>query len=728
MRIVAGMLAFLTACVLAACATEENKVAEAPAHLGPNLIQSGPAPAFDTEAHLWLEDVEGEKALAWVRAQNDRSLAVLQGDPRYQGYYDAALKIATSSERIPYGSIRNGYVYNFWQDETHERGVWRRTTLEGYGKADIPWDTLLDIDALSAAENANWVYKGVYCLPPENTMCLVALSNGGKDAVIRREFDLTTRSFVAGGFSLPEAKSDTVWMDRDTLLVATDWGPEGDAGTLTDSGYPFVVKSLKRGQPLSAAVELYRGTSTDVAASPFTLEDEAGQRWFGAVRALTFFTSSYVIFRGEASPLELPLPAKVSIQGVYADELLLKLDQDWKPESGGEFRTGDLVGFAWSDFLDSGKLPPVELILRPTAKQAVEGASILKGGVLVSLLDNVASKVVKYVKQDDVWLSSEVPLPPKGTAGVAFSDEQETMAFLTYEGFLDPDALYEYDIATDKLDLIKSLPAWFNADPYTVDQFEALSDDGTKVPYFVVRRKDVKLDGSNPALLYAYGGFQVSYPPYYSGTTGKLWLEQGGVYVLANIRGGGEFGPAWHEAGLKTKRQVVYDDFIAVAEDLIARKITSPKRLGAMGGSNGGLLMGVMFTQRPDLFNAIACQVPLLDMLRYHMLLAGASWMDEYGDPDVAEERAWLEKLSPYHNVRPGLVYPEIYFETSTKDDRVHPGHARKMAKRLEDLGLPFLYYENIDGGHSAAANQREAARRAALEYVYMARKLIDGK
>ncbi len=718
--------AVAVACALTGCATEEKTLTDAPASLGPNLIQSGPAPAFDTEAHLWLEEVEGEQALAWVRGQNDRTLAVLQGDARYQTFYDAALKIATSSERIPYGSVRNGYVYNFWQDEAHERGIWRRTTLAGYGQADIPWETLLDMDALSAAEGANWVYKGVDCLPPANTMCIVSLSDGGKDAVTRREFDLTTKTFVKDGFSLPEAKSDTIWMDADTLLVATDWN--GDGGMLTESGYPFVVKTLKRGQALADAVEVYRGTKTDVAASPFAMEDETGKRWFGAVRAPTFFTSSYVIFRPGQTPLDLPLPAKVSVQGIYADELLLKLDQDWAPASGGEFRTGDLVGFAWSDFLETGKLPPVELILRPTAKQAVEGASIAKGGLLVSLLDNVASKVVKYVKQDDVWIASDVPLPPNGSAGIAFADEQETMAFLTYEGFLDPDALYEYDIVTGKLDLIKSLPAWFNADPYTVDQFEAVSQDGTRVPYFVVRRKDVKLDGNSPTLLYAYGGFQVSYPPFYSGTTGKLWLEQGGVYVLANIRGGGEFGPAWHEAGLKTKRQVVYDDFIGVAEDLIARKLTSQKKLGIMGGSNGGLLMGVMFTQRPDLFNAIVCQVPLLDMLRYHKLLAGASWMDEYGDPDVPEERAWLEKLSPYHNVRPGVSYPEIYFETSTKDDRVHPGHARKMAKRLDEMGLKFFYYENIDGGHSAAANQREAARRAALEYSYLARKLIDDK
>ncbi len=431
---------------------------------------------------------------------------------------------------------------------------------------------------------------------------------------------------------------------------------------------------------------------------------------------------------GGGAPVQLPIPKKASPQGVFADTLLVTLEEDWSPENGGVFKSGDLVGFSWSAFLKDGKLPKVDLVFRPTPKQALQGVGITKNNVLVNISDNVVVKVMAYTLQGGNWASTEVPLPPNGSAGVIFSDNEETTAFLGYEGYLSPDSLYSYDSATGAVAALRQLPAWFDASPYQVDQHEATSKDGTKVPYFVVHRQDLKLDGSNPTLVYGYGGFQVSQTPGYSGTVGKLWLEQGGVYVMANIRGGGEFGPAWHQAGLKTKRQVVYDDFIAVAEDLIAKKITSKPKLGAMGGSNGGLLMGVMYTQRPDLFHAIVCQVPLLDMLRYNLLLAGASWMDEYGDPDVPEERAFLEKLSPYHNVDPAKTYPEIYFETSTKDDRVHPGHARKMAKLLEELGKPFLYYENIDGGHSAAANQREAARRSALEFTYLARKLIDGK
>jgi prolyl oligopeptidase len=716
MRIATGLV---LATVLAGCGVKETtKVSET---------------AFDPATHLWLEEVEGEKALAWVHGQNERTLGVLQADPRYQGYYDAALKIATSKERIPMGSIRNGHVYNFWQDEAHERGLWRRTKLSDYAKKDPAWETLLDVDALAKAEGANWVYKGVKCLPPENERCLLQLSDGGKDAVRVREYSIAPgkafKTFVSGGFDIPEAKSDMVWQDIDTLLLATDWGKEGEASTLTDSGYPFVVKRLKRGQALTDAVEVFRGKASDVAASPWAIEDESGKRWFGAVDAETFFTFSYYVFPDAGGdPVKIPLPAKSSPQGIFQDTFLVTLEEDWAPSVDDQFKSGDLVGFKWSAFLADGKMPKVELVFRPTSKQAVQGVGVSKNAVLLNISDNVALKVLRYEKSATGWTSSEIPLPANGAAGVVFADETEATAFLAYEGYLDPNTLYQYESKSGDLKEIKALPAWFDAAPYVVEQFEATSRDGTKVPYYIVRAGTTILNGENPTLLYAYGGFQVSQTPHYSGTIGKLWLEQGGVYAIANIRGGGEFGPAWHQAGLKTKRQVVFDDFISVAEDLNARKIANPKKLGIMGGSNGGLLMGVMFVQRPDLFNAIVCQVPLLDMLRYNLLLAGASWMDEYGDPDVPDERAWLEKMSPYNNVKADVTYPEIYFETSTKDDRVHPGHARKMAKRLEDLGKPFFYYENTDGGHSAAANQRETARRSALEFTYLARKLIDGK
>jgi prolyl oligopeptidase len=696
---------------------------------------------FDPTAHAYLEDIEGEEALAWVMRQNVRSLALLQDDPRYHGFRDAAYAIVTSDARIPYGAIRGGYVYNFWTDAANPLGVWRRMRLADY-IADAPreksgWELILDVDALAKADGRKWVFKGVDCLPSDRNICLVRLSEGGKDASIEREFDIATKSFVRGGFELPEAKSNIVWGDKDTLLIATDWGK----ASLTSSGYPFIVKALKRGQALADAVEIFRGQPDDVLAAPFSIEDAAGRRWTGAMRAETFFESSSVIFPDTlaegagGAPLPVPLPGRASIRGVYQDLALVTLDQAWTPANGVEgqeaFQTGDLVSFSWSEFLSGGKLPRVELVLRPTPRQAIQAVNLSKTAVLITLSDNVVPKVFVWRRNVKGWTSQQITLPDNGSVSVVFADVRGDQVFLTYESFISPDALYLCDVESGAMTTVMQLPAWFDASAMLVEQHAAASSDGVQAPYFVVRRRDMKFDGSNPTLLYAYGGFQVSLPPAYSGAIGKLWLEQGGVYVMANIRGGGEFGPAWHEAGLKTKRQIVYDDFTAVARDLIARSITTPAKLGAMGGSNGGLLMGVMFTQQPELFRAIVCQVPLLDMIGFTHLGAGASWIGEYGDPDDTahpEERAFLQKLSPYHNVMAGAAYPEIFLETSTKDDRVHPAHARKMARRLEDLGKPFLYFENVDGGHAAASTPEEAARRQALEFVYLSQKLIDAR
>ncbi|MDP3496033.1 MAG: S9 family peptidase, partial [Hyphomonadaceae bacterium] len=528
-RIFAGFAALM----LAACSPQEEVKVTTNA-LDPN-----------SDAHLYLEEVEGAEALAWVRGQNERTLKVLEGDARYAGYYEAALKIATSSDRIPYGSIRRGHVYNFWQDEAHERGIWRRTTPGEYAKAQPVWETLLDLDALSKAEGANWVYKGVSCLPPEQTECLLSLSDGGKDAVRVREYSIAggaeKAGFVAGGFDIPEAKSSITWANKDTLLIATDWG--GDTPSLTESGYPFVTKRLKRGQKLSEAVEVHRGEVTDVAASAFALEDEHGKRWFGAARAETFYTSSYVLFpESGGEPVRIPLPEKGSPQGIFADTLIATIEEDWAPEGQGPFKAGDLIGYSWSEFVATGKLPKVELVFRPTPKQALQGVGITKNELLVNISDNVVVKVMAYRKGASGWTSKEVPLPPNGSAGVIFADVEEATAFLGFDGYLSPDSLFTYDSASGALSQIKALPAWFDASSMVVDQFEATSKDGTKVPYFVVRKADIKYDGSNPTLVYGYGGFQVSQTPGYSGTVGKLWLEQGGVYVMANIRGGGEFG------------------------------------------------------------------------------------------------------------------------------------------------------------------------------------------
>ena len=660
-----------------------------------------------------------------MTAQNTRTLAELEADPRYAGYEAAALEVLNSSERIAYGAVRGGAVYNFWQDSVNVRGLWRRTPLASYATEAPVWETIIDFDKLAADEGKNWVYKGADCFRPKaggSYSCLVSLSDGGKDAVINREFDLEGKTFVDGGFVTPEAKQGLAWAGRDTLLVATNWGE----GTLTESGYPFIVKRWARGTPLEAAPELVRGKETDVGVWPMTMELEDGRILEGAVQAETFFTSSYFWFPdGESAPVQWPIPPMVSINGVYKGQFLFSLQQDWAPEGQAAFKAGDLVAFELEQFLTTRQLPPVSLVFRPGETQAVDGVAVARGAALLAISDNVIGKVLRLEPSAGGWTTVPVELPGTGQVGIAFADRNETTVFLSYQDFLTPDSLLNYDIATGAVTTLKSLPAKFDAAGLKVEQFFATSKDGTKVPYFIVHREDIRLDGKAPTLLYGYGGFQVSMTPGYSPVTGSNWLEQGGAYVLANIRGGGEFGPNWHQAGLKLNRQRIYDDFIAVGEDLIAKKITSPEHLGIQGGSNGGLLMGVMLNQRPDLWNAVIVQVPLLDMLRYHLLLAGASWVGEYGSPDVPEERAFLETVSPYQNFDASKPYPAPFFVTSTKDDRVHPGHARKMAKRFEEAGLPFYYFENMDGGHAAAADQTARAKRSALEFTYLARQLF---
>jgi prolyl oligopeptidase len=677
------------------------------------------------DANLWLEEVEGEKALAWVRAQNERSLADLQAKPWYAGYEADALAVLTSDARIPYGNVQDGLVYNFWQDDVNVRGLWRRTTLASYATKAPKWETILDVDKLAEAEGKNWVYKGADCFKPKSAKaerCLISLSDGGKDAVINREFDLATKTFVADGFITPEAKQGTAWAGKDTLLIATDWGGE----TVTESGYPFVVKRWTRGTPLANATEVIRGETGHVGVWPTTTELEDGRILQGAVKSETFFTQSYWWFpEGEAAPVQWPLPPKATPSGIYKGSFLFTLEQDWTPPGQTmALKAGDLAAFDVNAFLATRKLPTVSLVFRPTAAQAVTGVGIAKGAALLSISDNVVGKLMRLEPGASGWTTTPVTLPGTGQSGIAFADPNETAVFLNYEDFLTPDSLLSYDLNSGVAATLKSLPVEFETKDLTVAQHFATSRDGTKVPYFLVHRADIGLDSKTPTLLYGYGGFQVSMTPGYSPVTGRLWLDEGGAYALANIRGGGEFGPNWHQAGLKQNRQRIYDDFIAVGEDLIARKVTSQPHLGIMGGSNGGLLMGVMLNQRPDLWNAVVVQVPLLDMLRYHTLLAGASWVDEYGSADVPEERAFLETISPYQNFDATKPYPTPFFVTSTKDDRVHPGHARKMAMKFEQAGLPFLYYENIDGGHSAAANQAERAKRSALEYTYLRDRL----
>jgi prolyl oligopeptidase len=684
---------------------------------------SAPAPkaavtaSVPEDPFVWLEAARDPKALDWVKAENDRSLGVLQADPRFAGFEAAALKIVTASDRIPAPQFSAGRLTNFWQDAEHVQGLWRRTTLDSYRTADPRWETLIDFDALSRAEGKTWVFKGADCLPPDERLCLVSLSEGGLDAVEIREFDSETKQFVPGGFHASQSKQNFTWLDRDTVLIARDWGP----GTMTDSSYPFVVKVWKRGQPIDQAQEIYRGVKTDVSVSPVVLRDPDGAVQAVLLsRGVSFFeTETYLWADGKA--VKLPLPLKATIHALVKRKLVFTLEQDW-PEQG--FKTGDLLAYD----LDALKREPAAvkpvLVLRPGPRESLEGITSTRNRLVVSLYENVKGAAISI--DPDTWARNRLELPQNASVDVVSASDLDDQVFFSVTGYLDPTSLWLADAAAGKVEKVKSTPARFDATGLVVDQHEAKSTDGTMIPYFVVHRAGLKLDGSNPTLLYAYGGFQVSMTPAYSGSVGKLWLERGGAYVVANIRGGGEFGPAWHNAGLKQNRQKVFDDFAAVARDLIARKITSPRRLGIEGGSNGGLLMGVEMTQHPELFHAVVIQVPLFDMLAFTHIGAGASWVGEYGDPAIPAERDFILKYSPYQALKAGQPYPEPFFETSTADDRVEPAHARKAAARMKALGYPYFYYENTEGGHAAAANLKETAKRVALEYTYLTRKLMD--
>ena len=678
-------------------------------------------PAGD-DPFLWLEEIEGERALTWARAENDKTLGVLQADPRYARFNAQALEILQAKDRIPFVSIMPDGLYNFWQDEKNVRGLWRRTTLASY-RTDTPsWETVLDIDALASAEGANWVFQGANCLPPENRRCLIVLSNGGKDANIVREFDTRTKSFVTGGFSLPEGKQSVSWLDADTLLVARDWG----GGTLTKSGYAFVAKELKRGQKIEQAREVYRGTADDVQAGAFALRDNKGvvHAVLGQ-RGLNFFDREISLLTTKG-PVKLNLPKKAGPAGIIDGRLLVSTREDWSPRPGLMFKSGSLVSYDLAEWKrDPNKAMP-SLVFEPTARQTLGGVSMTKNKLIVTILDNVRGKAFSYDYAGKAWRKTQIALPDNATIGLAAAADESDEALFSVTNYLEPTALHYYDGASGALQVLKMTPARFNAAGHVVDQFEAVSKDGTKIPYFMVRPKTAKMDGSTPTLLYGYGGFQSPMVPSYSGTMGRLWLEQGNAYVVANLRGGGEFGPAWHQAAQGANKQRTWDDYIAVAEDLIRRKLTSPRRLGVVGGSQGGLLVGTAITQRPDLFNAAIIQVPLFDMIRYPKLGAGASWIGEYGDPDKADERAWILGYSPYQKLVAGKTYPTPFILTSTKDDRVHPGHGRKAAAKIAALGQPYYYYENIDGGHSAAANLAESARRVALEYTYASKRLVD--
>jgi prolyl oligopeptidase len=634
-----------------------------------------------------------------VAAQNKVALSTLKADPRYDANYKSVLSVLDAADRIPYASLDHGFAYNFWQDEKNPKGVWRRTTIADYRNRNPHWEVLLDLDALARAEKENWVFKGAEVSPGQGR-ALVRLSRGGGDAVVVREFDLKTRRWAADGFSMAEAKLDVTWLDDDTVLFAT--AKDG----ATRSGYGRIVRQWKRGVAPAKAVTLYEGKVEDVGTSPAVFHTRQGTVAL-AIRSVSFFETEYHRLDG-ARAVKLPLPLSANLQAVFDGAYIAILREDF-----GGFKRGALVAFRDGS--------PNQLILDPGPRASIESVAAGRDKLYATVTKNVIGAVHVFTTNGKGWSEKVLSLPANGAAEIVAANDYGSEAMFGFENYLTPATLY-FDDGHDAPKAIKALPARFDASGMVTEQFEATSKDGTRVPYFVTRPK--VLHGPAPTILYGYGGFEVSLTPGYSANAGRLWVGKGGLYVVANIRGGGEFGPAWHDAALKLNRQRAFDDFAAVAGDLIARKLTTPRQLGIMGGSNGGLLVSTVMVQHPELLGAVVCQVPLIDMIAYSHIGAGASWVGEYGDPANPKERAAILAYSPYQNVKKGVHYPPVFFVTATSDDRVTPVHARKMAAKMEAQGHPVLFYENTDGGHAAAADHRQAAEMWALSYVYLAQKL----
>lgn len=687
---------------------------------GLTLAVAAVARAQTADPFLWLEDVNGARAQAWVEDENAKTLAVLAKDPRFAAFEDQATQIASASDRIPVPEIIDGTVYNFWQDAEHVRGIWRSTSIDDYAKAEPHWTTVLDLDALAKAEGKNWIWQRADCDSPSRKRCLIWLSDGGEDASTVREFDLPTHAFAGDGFVLPHGKQSVVWMTDDALLVSREWS----AGELTSAGYPFDVRMLKRGQPLDAATAVFRGSATDDEVAVEEMHDASAHRIFVLDRRVSFFDSEKSLLLPDG-PHKLDMPLQSDFQTMVGGHVLVRLDKPWTA-NGSVFPEGSLVSLDYAELVaDPAALKPT-IVFAPSKRETLENVAATHDRLIVTALENVNGRAFSYEPAaDGTWSRTPIALPDNSAISIVDTDPSTPSAFLSVTGFLTPTTIYYGDASAGAFAVVKSSGAKFDASRDVVEQREATSKDGTRVPYFFVHRRDMPIDGTTPTILTAYGGFGVSSTPSYNGTLGKLWLEAGGSFVLANIRGGGEFGPAWHDAGLKTHRQRIYDDFAAVGKDLVDKKFTSPRHLGIEGGSNGGLLMGVEFEQHPELWNAVFIAVPLLDMLRFEKIAAGASWVGEYGTVANPDERAFLASISPYNNIDPKAKYPTPFLFTTTKDDRVGPQHARKFAAKLSSSKIPYYFYEVTEGGHASGANIKERSFTAALTYTYFAKQLF---
>ena len=669
------------------------------------------------DPYLWLEDVTGEKALDWVKQRNATTQAKFESSPEFTKLRDDLLEILNSKERIPFVTKYGDHYYNFWRDEKNERGLWRRTTLEEYRKPQPKWETVLDLDAVAANEKENWVWSGAQLLRPGYKLALVSLSRGGADATVTREFDMETKQFVKDGFYRAEAKGSLGWIDENNVFISTDFGP----GSMTTSGYPRLAKRWKRGTPVEQAEMIYEGVETDMSVSAIHDDTPGFERNFVS-RNLAFYNDELYWLNEQSKLIKIDVPNSAN-KSVIREYLLLELREPWEIE-GSKYAAGSLLITKFDDFIAGKRQFDVAFASADNTSLASYGAT--KDHLYINVLEDVKNRIYVLTASATGWKREPLTGAPQfGTIGVSAVDSDESNDyFLTVTDYITPTTLMLGSIGKNP-EKLKQLPAYFDASNLEITQNFATSDDGTKVPYFMVATKGLKLDGNNPTLLYGYGGFEISLTPSYSGSVGRAWTSQGGVYVVANIRGGGEYGPRWHQAALKANRLRAYEDFAAVAQDLVRRGVTKPEKLGIQGGSNGGLLVGNMVTLYPTLFSAAVCQVPLLDMKRFHLLLAGASWMAEYGNPDKDGEWDFIKTYSPYQNVQENTKYPTVLFTTSTRDDRVHPGHARKMMARMEAQGHQVLYYENIEGGHGGSANNKQAAYMQALAYSFLRTQLF---
>ncbi len=664
------------------------------------------------DKYQWLEQVESKSAMDWVKKENARTESVVL-DKTYESLADQARQIYSSNERIPQIQIHDGMVYNLWQDKQHVKGIYRRSSLQDYLGKKENWEIVLDVDKLASDEKESWVFKGVSCLRKNREYCVVKLSRGGKDAIVIREFNLITKAFRANGFNIPESKSSVDWISADELLVSYAIGEESQ----TNSGYARTVKRWKRGQELATSPVVYAVDKADMVTAG-SVSYSGDQQILTLVRMPDFFHAKISILSPENKIIPVNLPDDSEGAAVFSEFLVVKLRSDW--QSGGKTYTeGTVIAVPVSEILAGQTTYTIKEIMKSSLQRIVSEFAVAKNSLYVVVLENVRSKILQFSWQNNLWQSKEVPLPQTGSSRIASSSEDEDSVVFAFESYLTPSSQLVF-LEGKKMVPARQMPAFFETANLVEEQRAAISRDGTKIPYTIVYPKGMKLDGNNATLVNGYGGFMISLTPYYSPVEGKLWMEKGNVYVVANIRGGGEFGPSWHKAALKENRQRAYDDFIAVAEALIADKVTRPGKMAIKGGSNGGLLVGAVAMQRPDLYGAVICQIPLLDMIRYTQLPPGASWIGEYGDPADPQMRAVIEKYSPYQNVKSNVKYPSILFMTSTRDDRVHPGHARKMAAKMREMGHDIHFYENTEGGHGGGSDIEAKTKNSSMIFSYL--------